>query len=196
MHGTADEQRRRLLSRTLPTLPEFWRYRLGSSAVNICTALIEYSFGDMELPDDIWADADMATILRNTNIHLSALNDLYSLKKEVATASAESLIPILMTTEGHDLPAAVDHVVAFVADRAEELDRCAERLGARFPHRARDLGRFVDNCRCMCTGNRTWSLSTGRYGIAERDVGADGSVTVDLGEMCVRPGLEGREGSP
>ncbi|KAL1640030.1 hypothetical protein SLS58_007297 [Diplodia intermedia] len=199
MAGTEAEQRRRLLSRDLPTLQQFWEYRLGSSAVNICTALIEYAAGDecMALPERVWADADMHTVLRNTNIHLSALNDLYSLKKEVANDAVESLVPILLANRvAPSVPAAVAHVAQYVADRSAELDQCAERLLSRYPECEGDLRRFVDNCRCMCTGNRTWSLSTGRYGIAQRDVAPDGSIFMDLAELCVKGEPERRPGSP
>lgn len=201
MAGTEDEQRRRLCSRDLPTLDQFWEYRLGSSAVNICTSLIEYSFGDMALPDGVWEDEDMKTILRNTNIHLSGLNDLYSLKKEVAINAVESLIPILLAN-GHaqTVPQAVDIVAQYVADRSAELDACAasliERWGGGDEKLAADLRRFVDNCRCMCTGNRTWSLSTGRYGITQNDVAEDGTIFMDLGELCVKGEPERRPDSP
>lgn len=97
MKGTEDEQRRRLLSRDLPTLEQFWKYRLGSSAVNICTSLIEYGFGDMALPAAIWEDEDMKTIERNTNIHLSGLNDLYSIKKEVVSCFSPALSLLILT---------------------------------------------------------------------------------------------------
>lgn len=97
MKGTEDEQRRRLLSRDLPTLEQFWKYRLGSSAVNICTSLIEYGFGDMALPAAIWEDEDMKTIERNTNIHLSGLNDLYSIKKEVVSCFFPTLSLLILT---------------------------------------------------------------------------------------------------
>ncbi|KAB2575861.1 (E)-2-epi-beta-caryophyllene synthase [Lasiodiplodia theobromae] len=197
MRGTEDEQRRRLLSRDLPTLEQFWKYRLGSSAVNICTSLIEYGFGDMALPAAIWEDEDMKTIERNTNIHLSGLNDLYSIKKEVAINAVESLIPILLANKlVPDLPEAVDHVAQYVADRSAEMDECAERLLQRYPQHAYDLRRFVDNCRCMCTGNRTWSLSTGRYGITKRDINEDGTIFMDLAELCIKGEPERRPDSP
>ncbi|EKG15977.1 Terpenoid synthase [Macrophomina phaseolina MS6] len=93
MAGTEDEQRRRLTNKEFPTLDQFWDFRLGSSAVNICSSLIEYSFGDMFLPDAVWDDEDMKTVLKNTNIHLSGLNDLYSIKKEVV--SYQPRIPAL-----------------------------------------------------------------------------------------------------
>ncbi|GME45697.1 Terpenoid synthase [Neofusicoccum parvum] len=200
MKGTEDEQRRRLLSRDLPTLAEFWEYRLGSSAVYICSSLIEYAFGDMVLPEGVWEDADMKTILRNTNIHLSGLNDLYSIKKEIANSAVESLIPILMANEGHTLTQAVNHVANFVAERSAEMDECADRLIERWgkdnERLTYDLRRYIDNCRCMCTGNRTWSLSTGRYGITERDVAPDGTIYMDLAEMCAKGEPERMPGSP
>jgi hypothetical protein len=82
---TEQEQRLRLNSGRLPTVEEFWGYRLGASAVFIMLAVNEYviytsgrsqnscrptryAYGDLQLPPEIFNDRDMRCIWEQTNI--------------------------------------------------------------------------------------------------------------------------------
>ena len=70
MEMSEREQRLRLDS-TLPSIEDFWKYRLGSSAVGICLALQEFSLGDMHLPSSILDGAEMRLLWDQTNIVIS-----------------------------------------------------------------------------------------------------------------------------
>ncbi|QKX52974.1 uncharacterized protein TRUGW13939_00045 [Talaromyces rugulosus] len=72
MKQSEQEQHIRLNNDRLPSVAEFWNYRLGASAVFICLAINEYAYGDMELPVEIFGDADMKEIWQLTNIIISA----------------------------------------------------------------------------------------------------------------------------
>jgi hypothetical protein len=78
------EQRMRLAG-VIPSVEEFWRYRLGSSAVTVCMALNEFSWEDMNLPSTFYEDDDVKKVLIHTNTIISAVNDLLSVKKEIVS---------------------------------------------------------------------------------------------------------------
>ncbi|KAF2815340.1 terpenoid synthase [Mytilinidion resinicola] len=174
MEMSEREQRLRLAG-PIPALEEFWRYRLGSSAVTVCLALNEFSWAAMELPLEFYADEDVKEIFRCTNTIISATNDLVSIKKEVKRDAIDSLIPIIYAHVG-DIQVAVAEVVEFVAAEIRNLDVAAERLFRRYADadekmqaQVRD---FVDGCKYYTTGNFVWSLETDRYDV---DYAADGS---------------------
>ncbi len=84
MDMSEQEQRLRLAG-SIATLEEFWRYRLGSSAVAVCLALNEFSWDNMNLPIDFYKDEDVKLLYRYTNTIISAVNDLLSIKKEIVS---------------------------------------------------------------------------------------------------------------
>ena len=43
----SEREQRLRLGTTLPSIEEFWKYRLGSSAVAVCLALNEYVYGTL-----------------------------------------------------------------------------------------------------------------------------------------------------
>ncbi|CRG92437.1 hypothetical protein PISL3812_09496 [Talaromyces islandicus] len=67
MKQSEQEQHLRLNNDGLPSVAKFWNYRLGASAVFVCLAINEYAYGDMELPAEIFHDADMKEIWQLTN---------------------------------------------------------------------------------------------------------------------------------
>ncbi|MCJ1312340.1 hypothetical protein MMC25_006014 [Agyrium rufum] len=172
MEMSEREQRLRLNS-TLPSIEEFWKYRLGSSAVGICLALQEISLGDMHLPSSTLDGAEMRLLWDQTNIIISTVNDMLSLKKEIANGSVESLIPLLYASSG-DVQVAMNQTTLFLIASIREFDETAKLLyRSNYVSRAVDeklLTKFIDGCRFYCTGNLTWSLSTGRYRIHQEDL--------------------------
>ncbi|KAL1594623.1 hypothetical protein SLS60_010384 [Paraconiothyrium brasiliense] len=178
MEMSEREQRLRL-SGTIPSIDEFWHYRLGSSAVTVCLALNEFSWGNMHLPTDFYDDESVKGIIQYTNTIISATNDLLSIKKEIKRDAIDSLIPIIFHHVG-DIQMAVDEVVAFIGAEIKNLDRAAEALFERYEGEEEELRRqvrdFVDGCKHYATGNLTWSLETDRYGV-ER---VDGEIIMTL----------------
>lgn len=178
MEMSEREQRLRL-SGTIPSIDEFWHYRLGSSAVTVCLALNEFSWANMHLPTGFYADEDVKSIIRHTNTIISATNDLLSIKKEIKRDAIDSLIPIIFHHVG-DIQKAVDEVVTFIAAEINNLDTAAASLYQRYEMEDEELKRqvndFVDGCKHYATGNLTWSLETDRYGV-ER---VDGEIVMTL----------------
>jgi hypothetical protein len=178
MEMSEQEQRMRL-NGSIPSVEEFWRYRLGCSAVPVCLAVNEYGCGSMELPPEFFADQDVKTLYRCTNTLVSAVNDLLSIKKEVRCDAIDSLIPIMFFYVG-DIEIAVREIVAFIAAEIENLDVAAASLVRKYAEADEGMkdrvADFIDGCKYYTTGNLTWSLETDRYGVAY----VDGQIAVTL----------------
>jgi hypothetical protein len=164
----SEQEQRLRLSGIIPSISEFWRYRLGSSAVTVYLALNEFSWEGMNLPSAFHRDADVQNIVRHTNTIISATNDLLSIKKEVKREAIDSLIPIVYSYIG-SIPTAITDIVAFIATEIRNLDEAAAALFQRYEWADNEMqGQvkdFVDGCKHYTTGNLTWSLATNRYGV-------------------------------
>ncbi|PYI08581.1 terpenoid synthase [Aspergillus sclerotiicarbonarius CBS 121057] len=165
----------------LVNLDEYSRYRRGTSAVRVVLAINQYCHG-IDLPPDVTKDPDYTTLWHLTNVNIYSVNDLLSVKKELAQGSAGSLVPILYAELGSAQKAA-DQVMRIVTLTIAEFDQAAERLvtrhGGKSAELARELETFIVGCRYYCTGNLTWSLSTGRYGVHQEL--EDDRLTIALG---------------
>ena len=175
----SEQEQRLRLSGAIPSLEEFWRYRLGSSALDVLLALNEFSWEDMDLGREFHDDEDVRRIRRYTNTIVSAVNDLLSLRKEVQRGGVDSLVPILVY-RGGDVHKAVEEVVEFIGAEIEGMDRAAAALLRRYGMADRDVQRqvknYVDGCKHYATGNVSWSLSTDRYRVEQ----VDGDVVMTL----------------
>ncbi|KAL8989222.1 MAG: hypothetical protein Q9169_008404, partial [Polycauliona sp. 2 TL-2023] len=120
---------------------------------------------DVEIPSDIMHDEDMRSIWATANIIIYAMNDIFSLPKELAQSQVDSLIPLLYERYG-TLEAAMDRAQEMLDESIAAFELAAERLLVRY---AEDEGlqlklqQFIHGCQCACTANVNWSLDTGRY---------------------------------
>lgn len=124
---------------------------------------------EIQLPNAIRADPDMAEIWLQANNVIWIVNDMLSLKKEIAQDETDSLVPILVG-QGKDLQAAMDHGFDMVRNAKRSLDAAAIRLQetvkASYSETvADDVEKFVESCRMACTGSTNWSVESGRYKI-------------------------------
>jgi hypothetical protein len=149
MDMSEHEQRLRL-SGAIPSVDEFWRYRVGSSAVPVCLACNEFSWDSMKLPSEFYADSDVKSLLWHANTIISASNDLLSIEKEIKRGAIDSLIPITFFHVGN-----LDNAAASLLRTYGGADE-----GMRS-----QIGDFIDGCKYYATGNLTWSLATDRYGV-------------------------------
>ena len=152
------EQRLRLQVQ-IATVKDFWQYRLGTSAVRVVLCLNEYC-NETALPSHLMRDLGMAALWDLTNANICNVNDLLSVKKEIAQGSVESLIPILYSTR-RDAQVVADEVMENVHFTVAEFDAVAKRLVERCKEHesveaAKMLVAFVEGCRYYCTGNLSW----------------------------------------
>ncbi|PYI05888.1 terpenoid synthase, partial [Aspergillus sclerotiicarbonarius CBS 121057] len=156
MEKSEAEQRLRL-GEYLVTMDEFSRYRLGTSAVRVVLSINQFCHG-IDLPPYLTKDADFVALWDLTNVNICNVNDLLSVKKEIAQGGAESLVPILYAKYG-SVQKAVGHVVAGIRRTITDFDATAKRLRIRYSKDLdvlKDLEIFIDGCRYYCTGNLSW----------------------------------------
>jgi len=168
MAASEDEQAGRLTGH-IPSLDEYWRFRLGTSAVYIGSAAGEYSISSC-IPDTLMrSDAAMQAIWDETNVIISITNDLLSLRKEMQLDCIDSIVPLLFASTG-DVQRAISEAVGSLRAARERFDKAAEELMAR---RYEDeeirsqVEQFIEVQRSNCVGNLVWSLETLRYKMGE-----------------------------
>jgi hypothetical protein len=121
----------------------------------------------IDLPEVARHDVDMKGVWDCTNTIISIANDMLSFKKEIAQTRLDNLV-VLMYLQSGSLQFAMDGAFEEVRKSKNELDKTAARLLAKYttsadPGFRRDIQKFVDCCKTMCTGNHSWSLKSERY---------------------------------
>lgn len=64
-------------------------------------------------------------------------------------------------------------VTEMIEKAIAEFNHAAACLMAKFADHetlASNLKTYIDGCRYICTGNLTWSLQTGRYGVSQQSI--------------------------
>jgi hypothetical protein len=157
MAASEDEQAGRLTGH-IPSLDEYWRFRLGTSAVYIGSAAGEYSISS-RIPDTLMrSDAAMQAIWDETNVIISITNDLLSLRKEMQLDCIDSIVPLVFASTG-DVQRAVSEAVGALRAARERFDAAADELLAR---RYEDeeirsqVDQFIEVQRSNCVGNLVW----------------------------------------
>ncbi|KAI0892300.1 terpenoid synthase [Annulohypoxylon nitens] len=152
------------LTNQLPTVEECARRRLGTGAVRICLATIEYAYG-IALPQEVMDDEAMQRLWNETNIIICTSNDILSFKKEVAQSQVDSLVALLSLELG-SVQTAMNHAVEIVRSATYRLEAAETDLLERYssmPKVQEDIRKFVEGCKYACTSNLNWSLMSGRY---------------------------------
>ncbi|KAI9728456.1 MAG: hypothetical protein M1828_003857 [Chrysothrix sp. TS-e1954] len=175
---SAVEQQAHLTER-MPTVREYQDERLGYSGVGVGLALLEYCFA-MKLPHAVLEGQDFQIIRKETNTSMSIVNDLLSLKKEVAQGQVRSLLPILYANIGN-IQSAVDAAMVMLKHSIKKFEQAAHNLRIQAKGEAesyRNTELFIKGCMYACTANLQWSMSSGRYALGEKR--PDGSLIVKL----------------
>ncbi|CAJ2509230.1 Uu.00g142560.m01.CDS01 [Anthostomella pinea] len=110
----------------VPTLNEYWNFRLGTSAVYIGTAPAVYSLS-LRLPSDLMQSEPMQALWRETNVTISITNDLVSLRKEIKSGCIDSMVPLLFASLG-DIEKAVSESVTCLRTAKLQFDQAAHLL--------------------------------------------------------------------
>ncbi|EPS43319.1 hypothetical protein H072_2687 [Dactylellina haptotyla CBS 200.50] len=160
VRATGDEQRMELGGRA-PSIDDYMQIRMGTSGVAALSALTEYMM-QVDLGDEIRNDPDIQSIYKENNSIISLVNDIFSLRKELAFPFYCNAVAVLYH-EHRSLQTAVDETYRLVATSVLNLEVAAERLFQKYPDRRNDLEGFVYAAKTMCTGNITWSRMTRRY---------------------------------
>ncbi|KAI6280707.1 hypothetical protein MCOR26_003626 [Pyricularia oryzae] len=191
--STEQEQRERLEG-IMPTLESYVEQRLYTTAFRNF-AIVGSLCVETDIPADIFNSPEMEVVLQEGNWIIIIVNDLLSLKKEMATNCMGSLIPVLYNHHCHRLsqqqkedPNLLDKIVsklnAELAASVMRLDRAEQSLlqivesgsNKRTPGEVvklrQDIKTYVDMIRRTDTG--TWEYSI------QQCVQEDGSVLIPL----------------
>lgn len=153
---TETEQRGRLCGK-VPTVEEYWRFRLGSDSMYAVSALGEYSMAT-HLPPEVMDNGAMRALWDETNIIVSITNDLLSLRKEISRGCIDSLVPLTFAST-NDLEEAISLSVAALQASKERFDEAAKNLlvgRAETGELYQQLQAFIEVQRSNCVGNITW----------------------------------------
>ncbi|KAH7324237.1 isoprenoid synthase domain-containing protein [Stachybotrys elegans] len=165
----------------IPTLDEYWSFRLGTSAVYIGSAVGEYSMA-AHLPLHVMNSSAMCALWDETNIIISITNDLLSLRKEIKLGCLDSIVPLTFATT-MDMNEAMALSVAALQASKKRFDEAARELLSEEPRLEPEvqekIREFIEIQRSNCVGNLIWSLETKRYdvsGVRNNDQSIDFSL--------------------
>lgn len=118
----------------------------------------------VDLGDALREDSDIKTIYEETNCMISIMNDMFSLRRELAFPFYNNAVAVLYH-EHQNLQVAVDETFKIITSSAARLDAAAKNVLERFPDRHADLEPFIRGAKTMITGNMAWSRHVPRYNL-------------------------------
>ncbi|KAF4121953.1 hypothetical protein GMORB2_1793 [Geosmithia morbida] len=139
------------------SLEEYWKFRLGTSAVYIGSAAGEYS-ASLCIPAGIMRSPPMQAIWDETNIMISITNDLLSLMKEMRLGCIDSVVPLtFMITR--NIPQAISKTIEVLQQSKARFDAASKEVieqqcGDDFLRQ--EVSEFIQVQRSNCVGNLVW----------------------------------------
>ncbi|KAF1913064.1 isoprenoid synthase domain-containing protein [Ampelomyces quisqualis] len=181
MEKTSREQQFRLCC-GIPSVEEYWSFRMGTSAVGLVVAVQEYAM-NIHICDSVMRkDTMIKSITDETIINISIVNDLLSLRKEISKGCIDSIVPIYCA-QGMSVQNAVNEAVRALEASKSRFDKAAQSLSVaaqQDPLKYKHVSEWVEGCQSLCMGNLVWSLATGRYDISQYCAQSDGCVRFTL----------------
>ncbi|KAK7735561.1 hypothetical protein SLS53_007474 [Cytospora paraplurivora] len=151
------EQAERLAGR-IPDYDEYMRIRYGVTGVRMFTLLLEITQQTV-LPACVMDSPEMEEIIKECNFIIIVINDILSLKKEIATDCVVNLVPVLYKS-GQPLEKVIPYLTEEMHASRDRLDSTAAKLDAMTRHDPqlnRSLMTFIDGIRIMDTGTLEYS---------------------------------------
>ncbi|KAL5002000.1 terpenoid synthase [Aspergillus recurvatus] len=150
----------------VPSLTEYWRRREQTAGVYPVIATIPFIYGIDISHKDIDTDL-MKSLWRHTSYLVHMINDMFSLRKEIADNQIENMVTVIMLNDAVDCNQAmrlahqfVQHETAhgFLSVESRLRD---QSLVASIEHSMEDA--FTEGCRNVVMGLTHWSYSGQRY---------------------------------
>ncbi|KAI1155245.1 isoprenoid synthase domain-containing protein [Nemania diffusa] len=165
----------------IPNLKDYWEVRILTSGMGTLLGLSEYA-QNVQLPPNFTQSKEYNTLWVTAVVINSIVNDLLSLKKEMAAQSVVNSVAILFHQYG-DLDVAVEMSLGHIRQLVVLFDRTAnDVLGSAdtFDECELDaIAKIIDLMRTVNTGNLEWSLHAKRYGV-EQHLTEDGAIELIL----------------
>ncbi|KAH6842917.1 isoprenoid synthase domain-containing protein [Chaetomium sp. MPI-CAGE-AT-0009] len=177
MGACVTEYRWRLSGR-VPSVEEFYSWRLGTSSVNAALDLTRIING-IVLPREIIESKELAVMSLCVNKLLILINELYSLKKELKAGAFGNLIPITMRALDSDLESATQSLIQDIHNCVRDFDKNASVLQTNAVMEQEQLRQLVEAYQAVDTAVLNFSINSPRYGLL-KDKQEDGSFAVTL----------------
>ncbi|KAK3389252.1 isoprenoid synthase domain-containing protein [Podospora didyma] len=148
----------------VPGVDEYHELRPYTSSVYSCFVILEV-FSDVPLPDWVWDSREMKIIAKEGNSLVYILNDVLSLKKEIANNCVINTVPV-MYLSGVPWERIMPELEADIEKSRKNLDDAAQVLiegTMSEPDVNRAMIHFIDGVKNNTTGNISYSLDTARY---------------------------------
>ncbi|KAJ6541553.1 isoprenoid synthase domain-containing protein [Mycena capillaripes] len=164
------------LSGRAPTIEEYLKSRMGTSAVGFVVACLEYMVG-IDLGGIIRGDKYVRAVFDETVFNIAIVNDILSLRRELRYPYYNNAVAVLYH-QHQGLQKAVDETYKLILSSIERLEEAAKNALDKYPDRREDLTVWIDGCKNMCTGNMAWSLHISRYALGVQAL--DGTTEIIL----------------
>ncbi|KAL5341924.1 terpenoid synthase [Aspergillus crustosus] len=151
----------------IPSLTEYWSRREQTAGVYPVIATIPFIYGLSISQKDINTDL-MQLLWRHTSYLVHMINDMFSLRKEIADNQIENMVPVIMLNHNVDLSHAMQISHEFVQEAAAGFQVVGADLKAASGATATAtdpgvINAFVGGCRNVVMGLTHWSYSGQRY---------------------------------
>ncbi|KAL8342846.1 hypothetical protein RB601_004716 [Gaeumannomyces tritici] len=188
--STAEEQQLRIRG-SIPTSENYLRFRQGTTAFRMFALVGEISTVT-NIPSAIMDTPEMGVIMTEANLGIIIINDVLSLKKEMATLAMINLVPVMYHHENKSLEAIIESLCSELMASRQRFEAAASalaRMAAREEaggsdksgkHGLQDeLQRYMDTIKTSVTGTWEYTVAVPRYGI-QKCMKPDGSVEITL----------------
>ncbi|KAI0190904.1 isoprenoid synthase domain-containing protein [Xylaria flabelliformis] len=152
-----EEEQKVQMNGRFPSVEEYLQRRMGSSAVGVCLAITEYATG-ATLPEEIMRDGSMKILWHETNMIISTVNDILSVKKEIGQSQPDTLIPLLFA-KFNSMQAAIDEAVLIVSNSIDRFQRAESDILGRYatcPKIESVIQDHINAYKTACTANINW----------------------------------------
>ncbi|OGM44849.1 hypothetical protein ABOM_006119 [Aspergillus bombycis] len=146
-----------------PSLIKYWRRRERTAGVYPVIATIPFIYGIDVSKQELSFDL-MRLLWRHTSYLVHMINDMFSLRKELADHQAENLVPVLMLNQGIDCNKAMQlsyHLVEETTRGFHEVEHNMLCMSRQTPNKVPSA--FLEGCKNIVMGLTHWSYSGRRY---------------------------------
>ncbi|KAH6617911.1 isoprenoid synthase domain-containing protein [Chaetomium sp. MPI-SDFR-AT-0129] len=167
----------------IPNVEEYYAFRLKVTSVDVMLDLCRVTNGFV-FPKEILDSEEVAIMHLTINKLFIAVNDIFSLKKELKVGEFGNLIPIKMRALNMDLATTLESVVQDMHNLVRDFDRSASTIRKQLmlgeQHGlAEQFDRVVGAYQSIPTSTLGFSIQSPRYGML-KDKLEDGSFQVTL----------------
>ncbi|RAH66566.1 terpene synthase family protein [Aspergillus aculeatinus CBS 121060] len=148
----------------VPSLKQYLSRRERTAGVYPVIATIPFIY-DIDVSQQQLDGESMQLLWKHTSYLVHMINDMFSLRKEIADGQIENLIPVLMLNEGVDCNTAMKLAIMLVDEAAHGFHETEKHLQAQHdsaPHEEITEA-FLEGCKNVVMGLTYWSYTGQRY---------------------------------